>query len=123
MTCIDKLRELHPDWNEEKVRYHIDNNCPHAEFILPRPLNCGAHGWEDSDDDDCEKCWNRDIPDLVDNFRHELLLYLTSEDMRRIKKLAERTGYSRDKIVADGLMALERELDRDDPLHRWDEVW
>lgn len=118
MTCIDKLRELYPDWDEEKVRYHVDHNCPHAEYILPRPLGCGAHGWEDSDDDDCEKCWNRDIPEIVDDFRHESLLYLTSEDMRRLGRLAKRTGYSRDNVASVALKMYEDSLDVVDDCER-----
>lgn len=111
MTCIEKLRELHPDWDDEKVEYYIRHSCPVREYIRRRPLSCGAHGWEDSDAVDCEECWNREIhPDESLN-KHQLSVWLTGEDMRRAKHIADRLGISCDKVVAAALKLFEEELD------------
>ncbi len=110
MTCIEKLRELHPDWDDEKVRHYIDCHCPMSEYIHRRPVGCGAHGWEDSDDDDCEKCWNREVYEDESCNKHAFEIYLTGEDGRRLKKLADRPGYSYSKVVSVALRLLEDEL-------------
>lgn len=107
MTCIEKLRELHPDWDDEKVRYYVEHRCPVSEYILPRPIGCGAYGWEDSDDEDCEKCWNRKVFDDESMNRHGAKFYLTGEDLRRLRKIEERLGWTNEEAVAEGLRLLE----------------
>lgn len=109
MTCIEKLRELHPDWDDEKVRYYIEKHCPTSEYILPRPLSCSAHGWEDPNEIDCEKCWNREVDD--DRVWFEICERLTGEDIRRLDMLAERTGYFRNKVIQAALKIYEDGLD------------
>ena len=119
MTCIEKLRELHPDWDDENVEYYIKRWCPSKDYILHKPLNCGAHGWEDSDDWTCEECWSREIYENEDHNRHDVGLFLNGEDVRRLDSLADRTGYSRDKVIQaalkiyeDGLNAVEKSRKR-----------
>ena len=107
MTCIEKLRELHPDWDDEKVEYYVGHRCPMREYIHQRPINCGAHGWEDSDDIDCEKCWNREVYEDETYNKHHLSQWMTGEDMRRLRKLEERLGCSVGTLIAAALKTYE----------------
>ena len=53
MTCIEKLRELHPEWSEEEIEDSILTLCP-SDFGIrwERPSVCGfANSWI------CERCW------------------------------------------------------------------
>lgn len=106
MTCIEKLRELHPDWNDEKVGQYIDNMCPENEFIMISPEWCGAYGWEKSEKHTCEKCWNREVLD-EDHNRHEMKVYLTGEESRRLRRLEERLGCSVGGLIAAALKTYE----------------
>lgn len=119
MTCIDKLRELHPEWTEEQITKYVDRGCVTSEYIMRRPVYCGAHSWEDSDNIDCITCWNQEIYENEQHNWYDANVRLTGEDMRRMKRIAERTGYSRDKVVAaalklyeDGLNAIEKSRNR-----------
>lgn len=124
MTCIEKLRELHPDWDDEKVRYHVEHCCVEGSasgYIMPRPLYCGAHGWEDSDDIDCEKCWNREVDEKHN--RHATTLLLTGEDRRRMDRLKIRIGKTREEVVAAALKLYEDALDAvEKSQDRWSSV-
>ena len=111
MTCIEKLRELHPDWDDEEVEYYINRWCPSKDYILHKPLNCGAHGWEDSDDDDCEKCWNREVYENEKHNRHNVGLFLTGEDLRRLDRIGKRLRKERDEVVGAALKMYEDGLD------------
>lgn len=119
MTCIDKLRELHPEWTEEEITKYVDRRCVTSEYIIPRPVYCGAHGWEDSDNIDCVTCWNQEIYENEQHNRYDTNVRLTGEDMRRLDRIVKRVGYSRDKVVAaalllyeDGLNAIEASRNR-----------
>ena len=107
MTCIEKLRELHPDWDDEEVEYYINRWCPSKDYILHKPLSCAAHGWEDSDDNDCDKCWNREVYENEKHNRHNANLFLTGEDMRLLEKLAKYLGCTFEEVVSKGLRLLE----------------
>lgn len=120
MTCIDKLKELHPDWDDGEIRYYVENHCVTSEYIMPRDIHCGAHGWEESEDCTCEKCWNREIYEDERCNKHDTKVYLTGEDMRRLGRLVKRTGYSRDKVVSAALLLYEDGLNAvDESLRRY----
>lgn len=50
MTCIEKLRELHPEWDEYRIQKAIDCDCPHVHIGIDIA---------DCELIDCEDCWNR----------------------------------------------------------------
>ena len=59
MTCREKLKSEHPDWDDERVTTEIrSHGCPHYYKYLDMPswCTCGAS------DRDCDKCWDREIP-------------------------------------------------------------
>ena len=118
MTCIEKLRELHPDWDDEKVEYYIGHSCPVREYIRRRPLSCGAYGWEDTNYD-CEVCWDREVYENEDHNRHDIGLFLAGEDIRRLDSLTKRTGYSRDKAIQAALKIYEDALDTVEATRSW----
>lgn len=111
MTCIEKLRELHPDWDDNELQYYVDNCCVTREYIMTRPVYCGSHGWEESENWTCEKCWNREVYEDESHNKHDTRLYLTGETMRRLSRLTKRTGYSRADIVAAALLLYEEGMD------------
>jgi hypothetical protein len=53
MTYLEKLKLDHPSWDDEGI---IEGRCPNWDFDVETPHYCN------SDDEDCEKCWNREIP-------------------------------------------------------------
>ena len=44
MTCIEKLRELYPEWDEEKIAFAVKNHCPDSYFIEQEPEQCALAG-------------------------------------------------------------------------------
>lgn len=61
MTCKEKLRLDHPEWNDDDIRYVIDEECPadHLDDVeLPRDsvgdLMCGRKS--------CD-CWDQEYPE------------------------------------------------------------
>lgn len=110
MTCIEKLRELHLDWDDEKVEYYVRKHCvagPVCGYIMSKPDYCSPIGWPY--DVYCERCWNREVDDKCNWF--EIRESLTGEDMRRLDSLAKRTRYSNSKVIQTALKIYEEELD------------
>lgn len=58
MTCLEKLKQGHPDWDDEKIGEVIKRQCPWNYGYLARPVWC-----EGSNDLKCKTCWNLDIPE------------------------------------------------------------
>ena len=119
MTCIEKLREIYPEWGETRIRVYTERHCPHSLYIKDRPIHCGAHGWEDSDDEDCEKCWQREIDEEEKYNLYKPGVFLTGEDMRRIGRLVDRVGHPGNEVISaalklyeDGLNAVEASMKR-----------
>lgn len=56
MTCFEKLREIHPEWTDEKIRRFVEEECPDIENIARMPEWCDPFV-------NCDQCWNRDVPD------------------------------------------------------------
>lgn len=50
MTCIEKLRELHPEWSEYHVQRALDCDCPHEHMEVDT---------SDHRSTCCIECWNR----------------------------------------------------------------
>lgn len=61
MTYIEKLRELHPEWDKETIEDVILSWCPSDfEMIWERPSICGyAYSWI------CERCWDTELEEKV----------------------------------------------------------
>lgn len=56
MTCKEKLKLDHPEWDELRIRLEIECNCPESHGYLADPDHCDAMA-----DGECEKCWDREI--------------------------------------------------------------
>lgn len=63
MTCIDKLREIKPGWNEARISEAVRNDCPEDWHIVHDGGSCprGLLGH-------CKECWDREI-DIVEDFK------------------------------------------------------
>lgn len=60
MTCKEKLIADHPDWPEEVIDHHINNEaCPHDYGYLDNPEG-------GCDSMTCIECWDREIPENID---------------------------------------------------------
>lgn len=55
MTCLEKLKQNHPDWTDEKVREFVEKDCPDGDYIMGDPDWCDPYVT-------CDRCWNREIP-------------------------------------------------------------
>ena len=55
MTCLERLKQLHPDWTEGQISDYIDNFCPESAGIMGDPINCAPL-------QACAQCWNREVP-------------------------------------------------------------
>lgn len=113
MTCIDRLRELCPDWDEDQLYKYIEEHCPEDMYIAKAPSDCFTVGA-------CEKCWERDISDALYNApRWPQTVYFKAEDARRIERLERRLLKPPSDIIAaalkiyeDGLMAVDHSRQR-----------
>lgn len=54
MTCREKLKAYHPNWNEERFESHIYNDCP-DEYGYHRTLTCSDFVGN------CTRCWNSEV--------------------------------------------------------------
>lgn len=59
MTCLEKLKQDHPDWCEDAIRDRIETECPDTFGYLESPSGCYICGGDIL----CEECWNREIPE------------------------------------------------------------
>ena len=56
MTCLEKLKQDHPDFTADKISEIVEDECPSDYGIMKDPDNfslCSDH---------CDECWNREIP-------------------------------------------------------------
>jgi hypothetical protein len=56
MTCLEKLKKDHPDWDEFDIMDVYSEKCPSNFGYLPDPSNC-------FEDIVCKECWKREIPE------------------------------------------------------------
>lgn len=115
MTCIDKLREVNPDWTEEDIEYHISESCPAAQFIAPDASFCTKTF-------DCKKCWEREAPEDDDN-NHKFEGMLSGETMRRLIRLRDRLDKDPEDVIKAALLLYEDALNAvDTASNRWVEM-
>lgn len=67
MTCLEKLRELHPEKSEEWIGLCVKNRCPSLYMEIENPRHCPAIGRYDGGRVDlvCGACWVRDYVDPI----------------------------------------------------------
>ena len=102
MTCVEKYREIYPEWDKEQIR-KFPLSCPHDVYIAPR-IKCCEKVLT------CETCWSREIPEEKHNL-HKFDVMLTGDDMRRFynlsNKLPEKTHAD---IIGAALLLFEDTL-------------
>ena len=104
MTCIDRLKELHPDWDEERINQYTIDRCPHDQYIAKEASFC-------SKTMNCELCWNRDVSHIdEDALWWKADLFLKTEDARRLDKLVDNIGKSEGDIIGLALEFYEKHL-------------
>lgn len=57
MTCLEKLKEMHPHWTAEDIRRTSIRDCPHSYGIMGDPIWC----LEEDGNDRCKRCWEREV--------------------------------------------------------------
>lgn len=57
MTCLEKLKSEHPDWDEQTVHEYTLRNCPSYLRLLPDPGWCTYTLFFNT----CTSCWNREM--------------------------------------------------------------
>lgn len=59
MTCLEKLKQDHPNWTDDDIAQIADISCPNDDWgmAVPDPVNCAG-----GDCGECAECWNREIP-------------------------------------------------------------
>ena len=66
MTYREKLRELHPDWEQSQLDEAYDKQCP-DNFIENADIPKYESGTWWCGDSRCRDCWDREIPDTNSN--------------------------------------------------------
>ena len=107
MTCIEKLREIHPEWTEAQVTDYVKRGCPTRLYIMHKPIYCG---WETSESQYCKMCWDRNVTAESQNI-YNAEFCLTGEDMRRVRQLAKRVDKTTDEVLYAALNLYEYYLD------------
>ena len=103
VTCLEKLRELKPDWDEDRLKECIKGCCPSTAYIMHDPMWCVTQH-------NCEACWNREVSEDEYNNYYETTVILTGEDMRRLTALCGSVDKSRSGVVSSALYFLEQSL-------------
>jgi hypothetical protein len=55
MTCLEKLKQTHPELDDEGIKGLVEEQCPNNFGIMSMPDHCDPYVT-------CDKCWNREIP-------------------------------------------------------------
>lgn len=105
MICIEKLRELYPDWDDEEVGQYIDIHCP----VEMDPMELINERWwrrterERKLEDEAEAKFYR-------NYQRRFLArpYLTKvefdcDEEKMLSEMARYTGYSREFIAREAV--------------------
>lgn len=83
MTCREKLKADHLDWDDARVDAGIaKHGCPHYYKYLNAPSWCTCGGIER----DCEKCWDREIPDEDDDITESV-----NKELDRLREMKTNT--------------------------------
>lgn len=60
MTCIEKLKELYPEYGEEDIKYYMLESCPGAFMEVTSPPYCDFRSYSN-----CERCWNEEYKEPI----------------------------------------------------------
>ena len=116
MTCIEKLKELRPDWTEEDIECYTSAMCPAGMYIAPDAAFCTKTF-------NCKKCWERDIPALEEDNLYEFRGKLNGETMRRLINLRDRLDKDPEDVIQAALLLYEDALNALDVGNkRWAEM-
>ena len=55
MTCLEKLKQMYPELDDEGIKGLVEEQCPNHLGIMGMPDHCDPYVT-------CDKCWNREIP-------------------------------------------------------------
>ena len=103
MTCIEKLRELHPEWSDWEFACAVANTCPpYNDIEMDEPKNCS-----DGNDADtiCRACWEREYEEPIPTgFEY------ATEDGRRVYVTVEERRVNR--FTGDKVYKIFRESSR-----------
>lgn len=61
MTCKEKLIADHPEWDEAKLAYVLNEECPDAHYDVS-PITDG-YGHVMCGGNNCVKCWDQEVPE------------------------------------------------------------
>ena len=78
MTCLEKLKQEQPDVFLDEDGLPV--NCPRHHGYLENPADDSCLLLE------CEKCWNREIPEEKLKFEHQ------GEPISKVKDIVEENG-------------------------------
>lgn len=56
MTCLEKLKQLRPELDDEGIKRLVEDQCPDEFGIMSTPDYCDPYM-------NCDKCWDRKIPE------------------------------------------------------------
>lgn len=57
MTCFEKIKSEHPEWDEKTLYEYTRRNCPSYLKLLPDPKWCTYTLFMNR----CTDCWNREM--------------------------------------------------------------
>ena len=60
MTCREKVAMKYSDWDEQELAQRLIADCPNEHLSIDDPVFCKGH----YDPDACDKCWDREIPEI-----------------------------------------------------------
>lgn len=55
MTCLEKLKQMHPELDDKEIKRIAEDLCPNEFDIMNDADYCDPYVT-------CDKCWNREIP-------------------------------------------------------------
>lgn len=102
MTCVERLRELYPDWDEDKISCAVGYWCPSDFNILCDPAYCRI-GMDNPLA--CEACWAREANSGATLY--ERTIYLTASDLHRLNQLVLSSNKRVSDIISEALKLYE----------------
>ena len=99
MTCREKLKIEHPDWDEYEIEYFLRDDCPSMYGYLPDP-NC--------QDISCHKCWDREIPE--------------TENKEEVKEMKTKTTEKTKTELLNAIADLKKEVEKQDKYRQYEQV-
>lgn len=107
MTCIERLRELHPDFTNEDIDNYVFDCCPETDGIADDPEWCCLNN---VNLDVCRACWDREVPEekaqvqvrlgsLLDRCFPLREIYFSEIEDAVIREMSHKLGEPREEIV------------------------